>query len=887
MNNPPKLVIRFPSESRRIRIISLLRLSLILTLLFILSTPSLAQTGKIAGRVTDSETGAALIDANVIIEETPLGSATDINGEYFILNVSPGTYEITSSLLGYSSKKIIGVQVNSGQTTWLNLSLVPSVLQMDEVVVTWEKPPVDLQETSSRSVVRQELLEELPVETITQALELQAGAVTDAYGELHLRGGRSGEIVYYVDGQRIENPITGESSLFINREAVQELTLLSGTFNAEYGDAMSGVVQIITREGGDDLSVNVEYLSPMINSSPYRETDWAGKNYDVIRDADGNSLYEPNDVLDEPTNILGTVGRLALTTSGPLKLADNTHFFISGMVNNENGYLPFGYEQERSLIAKITQSYGSGGKISFSTGMGWENYQTYNHDWKYVPEHYHKHFLRDTRYDLRWTHPLSKRAFFDVSLGYYRQSHDAKLFEEWDDYLESGYQQKDFKFNFYEETDWSDVWRESRTETYSLKTDGTFQYGNHHLLKSGIEARLLEIEMLDIRELTIDENDQPAGIIDSYVENPIELGAYIQDKIELSYMVVNAGIRLDYVDPRTEGWSNPENPDSGMTQVDAEYQFSPRLGLAHPINDRMSLYFAYGHFFQYPHYETLFMNSVDLNPDTLAGRAFDAVGNRSLKPQRTVAYEVGLKGNLSDNLGFKVTAFYKDITDLVGTKQVRIGTKYNYALFRNIDYASVIGVELGISRTFSDHWSFEGNYTYSVAKGNSSEPLEGFWNVYYQQPEAFQEYYLDFDRRHVLNAMLIWQSGAVSGGQTIKALLSDITLGATASWSSGLPYTPYTGAGERLALTNSSRMDPTATVDIRFTKPLVNTPVKVMLLAYVENLFDLTNDLRVNSRTGEPWESPTASDAIALDQLYNPSKVDRPRIIKIGLQAKF
>ena len=204
--------------------------------------------------------------------------------------------------------------------------------------------------------------------------------------------------------------------------------------------------------------------------------------------------------------------------------------------------------------------------------------------------------------------------------------------------------------------------------------------------------------MNDIRDLVIGPNNQPDGIIDRYTESPLEVAAYIQDKIELPYLVVNAGLRWDFADPRSKGWSNPETPDSLLTKTAVRQQLSPRLGLAHPINSRISLYFAYGHFFQYPNYSDLFMNSADLTPDTLARRSFDAVGNRSLRPQRTVAYEVGLKGNLTDLLGFTVTAYYKDITDLVGTKQVRIGTMYNFALFRNIDYASVMGLELGLRR---------------------------------------------------------------------------------------------------------------------------------------------------------------------------------------------
>ncbi|RJP76699.1 MAG: TonB-dependent receptor [Candidatus Zixiibacteriota bacterium] len=848
-----------------------------------------AGEGKIAGRVTEASSGEALVSANVILDGTSRGAASDLNGDYFILNVPVGTYTVVVSQVGYTGRRVTGVEVASERTTRLDFALEPTVLEMAEVSVTWQKPPVDLQVTSSSEVRRGETLEQLPVQTVARSLEIVAGAATGSGGELHLRGGRSGEIGYYVDGQRIEDPITGESRLFINREAVEEISLMSGTFNAEYGDAMSGIVQIVTREGGDRLRVEAEYLSPVVNSSPYRRADWVRPGSDAVRNEAGQSLYQPTTVLDESANLAPTPGRFSLSLGGPLRPLPRSSFFLSSVLNNEDSHLPFGFDQERGLNGKWTLAQAGGAKLTLSGGYYWENYQNYSHAWKYVPEHYHRHFLRDQRLDARWTQPLGREAFLNFFAGYHRTRHDVKIFEEWADYVAAGYQKADFTFAqwFYDENDWSDTWQESRTETWSAGANGSYQYGHHHLLKGGVEGRLMDINMRDIRELEIGPDGQPAGLIDAYRESPVEAAAYLQDKIELPYLVVNAGLRWDYADPRSTGWTNPENPDSGLSSTPRHQQLSPRLGLAHPISEKLSLYFAYGHFFQYPDYVTLFMNTADLNPDTLSQRSFDAVGNRGLNPQRTVAYEVGLKGNLSENLGFTVTAFYKDITDLVGTKQVRVGTKYSYALFRNIDYASVRGVTLGLTRTLAEGWSVEGNYTYSVAKGNSSEPLQGFWNAYYQMPEAVQEYYLDFDRRHVLNAIVTWQSGAAAGPGFLDRLKSGINLGATASWASGLPYTPYTGAGEQLALNNSARMDPTATVDLRLSKRLTSGPVSASLLAYVENLFNLTNDLVVNTSTGEPWEDPLEGNAVAYDQIHDPSRVDLPRTVRVGLGVEF
>jgi len=854
-----------------------------------------AQSGKIAGKVVNAVNGAPLSGANVTVAGTRLGASTDLEGEFYIINVPTGVYDVSASVVGCCTQTITGVVVTTGSTVRLEFKLEEAVIEMEEVIVTFQKPPVDIKETSMRSVVRAEDFEELPVQTVDQMLEVQAGFVSDANGDLHLRGGRSGEIVYYIDGQRIENPVVGGTPPSVNREAVEEMSVLSGTFNAEYGDAMSGVVQMITKEGSSEkLNIDFEYTSPMLNESPYRKADWVEDGSDAIRDSStGESLYHSTNVSDEPDNVLPFEGRTHLSLNGPVPYLKNTTFFLSSVVNNENTHLPFGFDQERTLQGKIAFSPNRADKFTISGAASKNIFQNYNHRWKYVPEHYHKHFVDDNRMEVGWTHQFSESAFFNLRGGVHEQGHLLALYEDWNDYLVSGYEPKDVKLNvsiFYDEGDWSDDWEDTNTLTYSAGGDFTYQYSKHHQFKFGAEGRSFDIESTSIREMEILPDGSQGGVIDYYSENPFEFSTYIQDKIELDYLVVNAGVRWDYVDPNSEGWADPENPDSALVSSPSSQQISPRLGLAHPISDDVSLYFAYGHFFQFPHYYNLFAHTSDLNPDTLANRSFDFIGNRSLKPQKTVAYEVGLKGNVSRDVGFTVTAYYKDITDLVGTKQVRVGAKYNYAIFRNIDYASVIGFEIGLKGALSQSLSFDANYAYSVAKGNSSEPTQGFWDVYTGQPEIRQEYYLDFDRTHVFNAMAIWRTRHFSGKpgySLINWLKSDINLGIIMQLASGLPYTPYTGIGEALAEPNSERMDMTASVDIRFSKILYyNEPIKISMLVYVDNFFDFTNGLIPNTQTGEPWEAPLVSNEFEFDANHDPSMVDIPRVIKAGLKVE-
>ncbi len=104
--------------------------------------------------------------------------------------------------------------------------------------------------TSSQAVVDAEQIRELPVENFQRVLTLQAGVVVGAGGDIHIRGGRTSEIAYTIDGLSINDPFFNTLGMQIARNAIQEMTVVSGTFNAEYGNAMSGVVNIVTKEGG-------------------------------------------------------------------------------------------------------------------------------------------------------------------------------------------------------------------------------------------------------------------------------------------------------------------------------------------------------------------------------------------------------------------------------------------------------------------------------------------------------------------------------------------------------------------------------------------------------------------------------------------------------------
>ena len=256
------------------------RLRWVVLLAFALAVPeALAQTGKIAGTVTNDATGETLPGVNVTVVGTSYGAATDENGEYDVIGVTPGVYTVRASFIGFAETVVEGVRVQGGLTTPLDIAMVEGTVEFgEEVVVTAERPPVQRDRTSSVQYLDFQQLEELPVTSAREGLFVQAGVFFDVEpvagglggsgrGEPRyaVRGGDQTEVLWFLDGARTAALIEGRadqggSYSTINRLAVQEIQILTGGFPAEYGGAQSGVVNVVTKEGGDGYEATFEAL---------------------------------------------------------------------------------------------------------------------------------------------------------------------------------------------------------------------------------------------------------------------------------------------------------------------------------------------------------------------------------------------------------------------------------------------------------------------------------------------------------------------------------------------------------------------------------------------------------------------------------------------------
>lgn len=229
-------------------------------LTFLVGVVAFAQTsGKLSGRVTDRDTKEPLVGANILVEGTNLGAATDLEGRYVILNVPVGTYSLTARYVGYGPVTVTDVKVIVGFTTDQNFSLVSEELELEPIIVSAERPLVVKDQPGTVRVVAREQIQALPIRGFVDIAALTAGVVQgERGGDINIRGGRTDETAYIVDGVWTNDPLTGRSSALVSQRSVEEIVIMTGGYSAEYGNVMSGVVNLTTRSGTPKYTGMVE-----------------------------------------------------------------------------------------------------------------------------------------------------------------------------------------------------------------------------------------------------------------------------------------------------------------------------------------------------------------------------------------------------------------------------------------------------------------------------------------------------------------------------------------------------------------------------------------------------------------------------------------------------
>ena len=237
--------------------------TLLFSLLLLPSLVLVAQTGKMKGKVTDPTNGEALIGANIIVVGTSFGAATDVKGEYSIFNLSPGTYQVRASYIGYQTITQTNVRISAELTTELNFQLPAEGISVGEVIVVAERPLINPSNTNAIRTTSSDVIENLPVRGLNNILKLTPGVVLQN-NNVYIRGGRVDEVGYYLEGTNITNPVFGGRGVTIVQDAVEEIQVQAGGYTSEYGGANAGIVRTQLKSGTPDLKFSISYATDNI-----------------------------------------------------------------------------------------------------------------------------------------------------------------------------------------------------------------------------------------------------------------------------------------------------------------------------------------------------------------------------------------------------------------------------------------------------------------------------------------------------------------------------------------------------------------------------------------------------------------------------------------------
>ncbi|RKZ27546.1 hypothetical protein DRQ20_00115 [bacterium] len=894
-------------------------------------------TGKIVGRVYDAETGEGLPAANVIIEGTVLGSATDPDGYFIILDVPPGVYSVTARVIGYEPMTIENVKVSADLTTTLEFPLRQTVIEKKPVVVVAKRPIIKKDLTTSVAIVDRKEMETMPLTSVQAVVTQQAGVVQ--HGGLHIRGGRATEVVYMVDGIEVRDPYTGGFDSHIPQIGVEETSVFTGGFGAEYGSAQSGVINVVAREGGSRFSGEVTFW---FNDFGKLEAiqNFVDKNYEV--DSLGNKIE------DSPHLNQERLKRLDFHVGGPI--GKKVRYSFTSEITKTLGRFPHDDRWRKTFQGKLTWRVTSISKLAFTWLYNDEIYHDYSDAygaygcWKYLLDRLPEYHAVSYLWGLGYTHAIGANTHFEVKISNYTTKLRSNVFEDGtfdlngdgvvnpdtaaiydtiidpftgdttvveypsdrngiDDYADVDGDRRVEIDSFGEsEWDWPDLetypfdrnpdslgyytsgyyriaWHDDKKEIYTISGYIKSQIGRYHEVKTGGEFKYYSL---------FNYTADMASGDNIYMEYTTGLhprcGAwYIQDKMEFPGLIVNAGIRFDWFDPNSYYPADIYDPVVDVTRggeiknpvkVSPKYKWSPRIGFSHPITERDVLHFTYGHYFQIPPMYILYRNYTwDFTG------AFPLVGNADIQPEKTVSYEVGIKHAFSDVMRVDVTFYMKDITGLTDTEQIFFTPVRYYTRYTNADYGSVRGVEITFfKRKGGTPWfmSWNCNYTYQIARGKSSSTRQNYDFIWAGYEIPAEEHYLDWDQRHTLRVSVTF-----SAGKEERLLgMSDWGITFLTNYGSGYPWTPPSRS--RIQRINEERMPYTLRTDVRFYKHLIHKDrFKLTFLVDIVNLFNRDNLLDI---ADEEWYAVYGDPE---GRFHDPTVWDTKRVMRFGIECKW
>jgi outer membrane receptor protein involved in Fe transport len=819
----------------------------IIFLLLFLNLSAFAQNKAIILGTIKEEGKGVLIGVTVIIKGTTSGTVSDVNGKYK-LEISPGTYNVEISYIGYEKLLYTGIKLTEGQNKVMDIDMKRSSYTIDQnVVIIGSKPLVDVEDAKSSKTVGKDIIDAAPNRPIQGLLNTQTGIVQNPEG-IHIRGGRTYETGFYIDDVSANDPLAGTGfGIDIGSNAIDNVEVNTSSSDVQFGNATSGVVNTKTRTGGNKFSFSGNVKQDNLGINKDNVWNW---NQTIAEVSFGGPLKFNKEtkksklkyIVSAKTNFSDTYIRIPANQIQSSIYQDT--MWSPRQDNRWAGLLKLNYDlsKTRKLSFSYLKSLNinqdenmlriTGNDIGFRPG--------YQYEFQLEPDNANT-FTHDANLQsLVYTNTPTPRFTYRVSLSrlfvHLRADANGRAWRP--DVVDSEFDPNsivEFPTSYFNPNDSivfvnsapglynnggiATLWHDHYVEEYSLKPSASF-YSKNTLNKFfiGGELKRQDMRWIDITrpwigapiELSNGETTQSfrlGDLSDVWKVSPVKLALYVSDKFKFRGLIADVGLRIEswmpgkFVDDAVKNIDAPiadafrtsyQNNTINFFGRRAKVRLLPKLAASFPIKENQVMYFNYGHSTVDPHPSFIY---TGLDPFYADRSTQSRIGNPDLNQEVDISYELGLKSQITDNDALAISAYWKDKYDFITTASVLIkdvtGREVSRSIKINSDYARVRGLEISYTKRVKK-W-FEGNlsFSYSIATGQSSSASQNISQVLAQgNSVSSKELPLAWDSPIDAKGYALFRWNAKEGLWG-KKFLNHISFYTEAIYRSGRRYTPY------------------------------------------------------------------------------------------------
>ncbi len=816
-----------------------------------------SQAGAISGRVTDQLTGEPVPSVRVGVFGTNFTTQTDADGRYRLRQIRPGRYRVIFRGIGLQPQDVEEVVVASGRTVILDRTMSREAVALPEIVADGG-PDRLLDPTVTQTVQRvsADELRDLPITTIEDAIVLQAGVVGGSF-----RGGRLGQESFVIDGLNLKNQLDASTSslgLNIPTFALEEANLITNAFSAQYGQALSGIVTIVTRDGGDDFEGHLAY-----------ENDRAFPNgwdsgLDRLTASFGGPLLGPVKYFvaadararidDAPVNAPAPTDPLDPRAESPWVLPHNSgeHFDVLGKLTIPVGVHTFRFmgvasENNNFLFEReLKYTVGRGPAQSSQGRLGLFHWQA------------HSGTTNTTSLDFRVGY-FNKQSIRGVLLGEPERDFGGFTFGGFEfageniartqDSLSAlgvipGYDIPQYAPN----SPWavpafflSDATRGelARTEFTELKLQGDVVFGRGLDTDFRVGGQYVQQQVetfTRFQSYRAVEDTVPEPKMSDF--DPFSVAGYVEVLQRVEELSLTAGVRVD-------GFNGRGGIESGQSTT--KWAVSPRFALSTELG-KATVVASFGRFAQAPDFQFLVDAAFD---DTLrTGRS--RMGNPNVGFETSWQYEFNVRMRPTPVTAVRIGAFVKQLDGLISS--VPIGVDPDSSIFANADFGTVTGLEVTIEREFTGGIGARITGVIQKADASASSAFDSFRQPVFDPQgnrvdPAPEKIPLDFDRRLSLTGVL-----RANTSEGAPGFIRGFDFAFIGRFGTGLPFTRARAAGDTTSIffPNGGRLPAQFTLDALVRRSVSVAGQEIGLYLDIRNLTNRRNVVAVRRDTGAP-----------------------------------